>query len=67
DTIYPREITRKIYFKNTLIEHSRDNDVTIIGVFDDLEIGDSPIVEFKRFDEGLNTRECFWDGRTLCR
>ena len=65
DTIYPREITRKIYFKNTLIEHSRDNDATIIGFYD-LQ-SDSPIVEFKRFDEGLNTRECFWDGRTLCR
>lgn len=68
DPVQTSEINRMISFKNTFFEHSmrsvRD-EATIIGFYD-LE-SDSPIVEFKRFEEGLNTLDCYWDGRTLCR
>lgn len=68
DFVDPSEIRRALRFKQTYFEHSmrdRRDESTIIGFYG-LD-SDSPIIEFKRFEEGLNTLDCFWDGRTLCR
>ena len=68
DFVDPSEIRRALRFKQTYFEHSmrdRRDESTIIGFYG-LD-SDSPIIEFKRFEEGLNTLDCYWDGRTLCR
>tara|TARA_B100001142_G_scaffold54439_1_gene52813 strand:+ start:1491 stop:3143 length:1653 start_codon:yes stop_codon:yes gene_type:complete len=69
DPIDPRQSGRSIKFKDTYFQHSLEADrdeVSIIGFYD-LDGSGQERIYFERFDEGVNTKDCFWDGNTFCR